>query len=71
MPEMNFDAKELRFLEHYLKLAQEVEKRRLKGMDPDSDEHLSLANDLMLLDVLIRKVSRESEGGPGPKKRGR
>jgi hypothetical protein len=63
---MKLDAKELRFLEHYLKVAQEVERKKLKTLDPDSDEHADLANDLMLLDVLLSRIARESEGGAGP-----
>ena len=56
---MKLDTVELRMLKYYLSKAYEVEKKVLSEIDEDSDEYMELANDLMVLDVLINKVSNE------------
>lgn len=54
---MKLDAIELRTLKFYLSKTLENEKQSLKNLDEDSDEYMELANDLMVLDVLISKIS--------------
>ncbi len=56
---MKLDAVELRTLKFYLSRALENEKRSLKNLDEDTDEYMELANDLMILDVLVSKISSE------------
>jgi len=56
---MKLDAIELRTLKFYLSKALENEKQALKKLDEDSDEYMELANDLMVLDVLVSKTSDE------------
>ncbi len=56
---MKLDAVELRMLKYYLSRAYESEKATLKNMDEDSDEYMELANDLMVLDTLVSKITNE------------
>lgn len=57
---MKLDAIELRTLNYYLKKCYEEEKLMLRSLDEDTDEYVELANDLMVLDVLISKMATES-----------
>ncbi len=56
---VRLDAIELRTLQYYLSKAYEAEKSSLKSMDEDSDEYMELANDLMILDTLVSKITNE------------
>ncbi len=46
-------------LKYYLSKAYEDEKESLGKMDEDSDGYMELANDLMVLDILISKIAEE------------
>ena len=56
---MKLDAVELRTLKYYLSKVYESEKVILKNIDEDSDEYMDLANDLMVLDTLVSKITKE------------
>lgn len=56
---MKFDVIEIRMLKYYLSKAYEDEKESLGKMDEDSDGYMELANDLMVLDILISKIAEE------------
>jgi hypothetical protein len=56
---MKLDIKELRCLSWLVKKQLDEGTAKLKQLDEDSDEHMELANDLMLLDVLKSKLAEE------------
>jgi len=56
---VKFDVIEIRMLKYYLSKAYEDEKESLGKMDEDSDGYMELANDLMVLDILISKIAEE------------
>lgn len=53
---MEFTAKELRFLAATVSRAIKDDRHKLESMDEDTDEYMELANDLMLLDVILSKL---------------
>ncbi|HET7330924.1 hypothetical protein [Dyella sp.] len=56
---MKLDIKELRCLSLLVKKQLDEGTAKLRQLDEDSDEHMELANDLMLLDVLKSKLAEE------------
>jgi hypothetical protein len=56
---MKLDIKELRCLSSLVKKQLDEGTAKLRLLDEDSDEHMELANDLMLLDVLKSKLAEE------------
>lgn len=52
---MQFTPKELRFLATLARKEIAEGRRRLQTMNEDTDEYMELANDLMVLDVLLSK----------------
>jgi hypothetical protein len=56
---MKLDIKELRCLSSLVKKQLDEGTAKLRQLDEDSDEHMELANDLMLLDVLKSKLAEE------------
>ena len=56
---VKLDAIELRMLQHYLAKIYDLEKASLKKMDEDSDQYMELANDLMVMDVILSKLKSE------------
>ena len=53
-----FNEKELRYIKQCLKEKLEREHVLLSQLDEDSDEYVEKANDLMVLDSLIAKLSQ-------------
>ena len=53
-----FNEKELRYIKLCLKEKLEREHVLLSQLDEDSDEYVEKANDLMVLDSLIAKLSQ-------------
>ncbi|ELP2655544.1 hypothetical protein [Vibrio parahaemolyticus] len=53
-----FNEKELRYIKLCLKEKLEREHALLSKLDEDSDEYMEKANDLMVLDSLIAKLSQ-------------
>ena len=49
-------------LQHYLAKIYELEKAALKKMEEDSDQYMELANDLMVMDVILGKLKDERPG---------
>lgn len=56
---MKLDIKELRCLSLLVKKQLDEGTAKLRQLDEDSDEHMELANDLMLFDVLKSKLAEE------------
>jgi hypothetical protein len=56
---MKLDIKELRCLSSLVKKQLDEGTAKLRQLDEDSDEHMELANDLMVLDVLKSKLAEE------------
>ncbi|SKA29329.1 Uncharacterised protein [Vibrio cincinnatiensis] len=52
-----FTQKERRYIKNCLKEKLEREQLQLSQMDEDTDEYMEKANDLMVLDSLIAKLS--------------
>ena len=53
-----FNEKELRYIKQCLKEKLEREHALLSQLDEDSDEYMEKANNLMVLDSLIAKLSQ-------------
>lgn len=57
---MQLSAKELRFLSTLVNNAIMAGKAELAALNEDSDEYVERANDLMVLDVLLSKLTSGS-----------
>ena len=55
-----FSVIELRLIRHAIQKELELCEKKLKILDPDSDESIELGNDSMLLRIIIEKIG-ESE----------
>ena len=53
---MEFGPKELTIINHYLTRCLREDREKLIMMDEDSDEHMELANDLMVVEAIIDRI---------------
>ena len=55
-----FSEIELRLIRHAVLKELSLSEKKLKILDPDSDDSIELGNDLMLLRIIVEKIN-ESE----------
>lgn len=53
---MEFGPKELTIINHYLSRCLREDRDKLSMMNEDSDEHMELGNDLMVVEAIIEKI---------------
>lgn len=53
---MEFGPKELTIINHYLTRGLRQDRETLSAMDEDTDEHMELGNDLMVVEAIIEKI---------------
>lgn len=58
---MEFGPKELTIINNCLTRCLHEDREKLSMMDEDTDEHMELGNDLMVVEAIIEKI-RESRG---------
>jgi len=54
-----FSIMELRLIRHAIQKELELCEKKLKILDPDSDESIELGNDSMLLRIIIEKIGEK------------
>lgn len=53
---MEFGPKELTIINNCLARCLNEDRRKLSRMDEDTDEHMELANDLMVIEAVMEKI---------------
>lgn len=52
-----FSVMELRLIRHAVQKELELSEKKLKILDPDSDESIEIGNDSMILRIIIEKIN--------------
>lgn len=56
-----FSIFELRLIRHAIEKEIEISEKKLKILDPDSDDSIEIGNDLMSLRMIIEKITENKE----------
>ncbi len=52
-----FSVDELRLIRHAVQKELELSEKKIKILDPDSDDSIELGNDAMLLRIILEKIN--------------
>jgi hypothetical protein len=56
-----FSIMELRLIRHAVAKEIEQSEKKLKILDPDSDDSIEIGNDLMILRIILEKISENPD----------